>query len=240
MCQRRQKSVIDTARVRPVEVLREPEAEHPRQADRHVAVAGEVEVDLDRVRQRADPRAGRASSPDGVPNAASATGPTWSAISTFLDSPSAKRGKPSAKSSKPLAARRRTADLVVDLVVADDRPGDQLREERHVLRVVGDPPHRRRLPARDVDHVRDRVEREERDPDRQQDRRHRRHVAVAEQRPAVELSCCTANTVYFQVNRIEQVDHDRRPHRGRRARSSRPTGLEPADRPPRDDSSARC
>src|SRR5262249_11185435 len=41
--------------VGPSEVLGEPEAEHPAQPDRHVRVAGEVEVDLQGVADRAEP-----------------------------------------------------------------------------------------------------------------------------------------------------------------------------------------
>src|SRR5919204_113513 len=42
--------------VRPAEVLREPEPKHPAQADRHVRVAGEIEVNLKRVANDAEPR----------------------------------------------------------------------------------------------------------------------------------------------------------------------------------------
>ena len=41
-----------------VEVLQEVEAEHLPQADGHVAVAGEIEIDLERVGRDAQPRAG--------------------------------------------------------------------------------------------------------------------------------------------------------------------------------------
>ena len=41
--------------VRVVEVLEEAEPEHPAEPDRHVRVAGEVEVDLERVAERAEP-----------------------------------------------------------------------------------------------------------------------------------------------------------------------------------------
>ena len=54
MCQRRQKSWIETAVYGRVEVLREPEAEEQRDADRDVRVAGEVGVDLDGVAVDAD------------------------------------------------------------------------------------------------------------------------------------------------------------------------------------------
>ena len=39
-----------------VEVLQEVEAEHPPEADRHVGIAGEVEINLERIGQRCAPR----------------------------------------------------------------------------------------------------------------------------------------------------------------------------------------
>ena len=97
-------------------------------------------------------------------NTASATGAIVSAMTTFLVSPSANRGKPVGEVVEPVALRVR--ELVGDLVVAHDRPGDELREHRD----VGDELHRAalRVPAVPVDvhHVGQVVEREERDADR--------------------------------------------------------------------------
>ena len=59
-------------------------------------------------------------------------------------------------------------ELVGDLAVADDRPGNELREQQHVERRVNRALLRARVAAVDVDHVRNRVERVERDADRQQ------------------------------------------------------------------------
>src|SRR6266850_8256669 len=42
--------------VGPPEVLGEPKPEHPAEADRHVRVAGEIEIDLQRVADEAEPR----------------------------------------------------------------------------------------------------------------------------------------------------------------------------------------
>ena len=42
----------------PIEVLGKGEAEHPREADGHVGVAREVEIDLGGVREDPKPRAG--------------------------------------------------------------------------------------------------------------------------------------------------------------------------------------
>ncbi len=59
-------------------------------------------------------------------------------------------------------------ELVGDVLVADDRPGDQLRKEQQVQRRVDRALLRRRLAPVDVDDVGDRVERVEGDADRQQ------------------------------------------------------------------------
>ena len=117
----------------PVEVLGKPEAEHPAEADRHVGVAGEVEVDLQRVGERAEPRrrrgqSGRASAKAGVGRAARAC--RRSAPSS--QRPSAKRRTPSAKSSS--WSRAGVGQLVGDLVVAHDRPGDRAAGTRDVGR----------------------------------------------------------------------------------------------------------
>ena len=49
MCQRRQNSV--TGQVGVVKVLQKVKAEHPPQTDGHVAVAGEVKIDLQGIGQ---------------------------------------------------------------------------------------------------------------------------------------------------------------------------------------------
>ena len=45
--------------VRPIEILGELEAEDAAESDRHVGIPGEVEIELDGVRQRAEPRVDR-------------------------------------------------------------------------------------------------------------------------------------------------------------------------------------
>ena len=47
MCQRRQKSTIEGA-VRPQKIVRQPDAEQQRKADRHVGIAAEIAIDLHR------------------------------------------------------------------------------------------------------------------------------------------------------------------------------------------------
>ena len=121
--------------VGPAEVLREAEAEHPAEADRHVGVAGEVEVDLQRVAD--DRRARRA------PASARATGSAEDAgrpgrrrrwrSSTFLPRPMTKRRTPYGEVVERHDAAR---ELIGDVAVADDRSGDQLRKEQQIERRV--------------------------------------------------------------------------------------------------------
>ena len=92
--------------VRPAEVLRKAEAEHAPEADRHVGVAGEIEIDLQRVADDAEPRvAGRSVAQAGRAKMPSAGTATMFAISTFLPRPMMKRRTPYAKSSSDTTRR---------------------------------------------------------------------------------------------------------------------------------------
>jgi hypothetical protein len=82
-----------------------------------------------------------------------------------------------------LASTRRgsclLAQLRQELRRADDRPGDEVREERDVHREVEQARGPQLLPV-DVDDVAHRLEREERDADRQRDLQERRVDVDAE------------------------------------------------------------
>ena len=80
---------------------REGEAEHAREADRHVGVPGEVEVDLQRVADDADPRERRRelAGSRGEHGAAGLLATTL-ATSTFLPRPIAKRRIPAANPAR--------------------------------------------------------------------------------------------------------------------------------------------
>ena len=110
---------------------------------------------------------------DWASNAASATRPIGLASRIFLAKPRMNRATPEANFSQ---VWRPAHELVGHRVVADDRPGDELREERDVAGEVGERPDGRRRAAVDVDGVAERVERVERDPDRQGDRQHLHRV----------------------------------------------------------------
>ena len=157
----------DRARsVWPVEVLREADAEHEREPEGHVRVAAEVEVELDGVREHAHQRRRRVElvrrhAERGVGDRRDGVGDD-----DLLGEPE----------PEPVDARREGIErllsldeLVADLVEANDRPGDQLREERDV---EGEIKRRHKVAGRaavDVDEIAQRVEREERDADGQED-----------------------------------------------------------------------
>ena len=94
---------------------------------------------------------------------------TTFAISTFLARPMTNRRTPYGEVVERHDAPR---ELVGDVAVADDRSGDELRKQQQVERRVHRALLRRRVAPVDVDDVRDGVEGEERDADRQQHARH--------------------------------------------------------------------
>ena len=154
--------------VRRVEVERQAQPEHQRQADRHVGVAGEIEVDLQRVGAGGDPRLGRGQRRGGG-LARTADRPTIASVSasaTFFATPITNSTKPRDRFSHISGRRGSSAELVDDLVVPHDRPGDELREERHehaeVEEAVDVP-----VAAPQVDQVGDLLEHEEADAQRQ-------------------------------------------------------------------------
>ena len=73
-------------------------------------------------------------------------------------------------SGKVLDARLGLREILVHVAVADDRPGDELREERLVRAEGYEVSFRLHLAAPNVDCVGDALEGEERDADRQHDR----------------------------------------------------------------------
>ena len=75
-----------------VEILQELKTEHPSQADGHVGVTGEIEVNLERVGQCAEPGVRRGQRLGA--NAASATRPSGLASNIFLAKPRTKRMTP--------------------------------------------------------------------------------------------------------------------------------------------------
>ena len=116
--------------------------------------------------------------------------------------------------------------LPVDVAVADDRSGDELREERDVgaegdvilLRVGVEPVH--------VDHVGERLERIERDPDGE------RHVHGAHSDPGQRREDGHGEIPVFEKSEDEEIHRDRRRQVRLRAAAVRLPVL--PDEPPED------
>ena len=160
--------VLDRGRgVRGVEVLREAKPEQERQADRDVRVSEEVGVDLDRVGVDPDQHLERGvlvRRPEDLVDdvRGQVVGDHHLHEEARADQEEGARGV-------DVARIPRRVELRDQLSGADDRSGDQMREEREV---GGELPEagRREVAAIDVDDVADRHEREEGDPDREDDR----------------------------------------------------------------------
>ena len=151
--------------VRPAEIFREAEAEHPSEADRHVGVAGEIEIDLQRVADNAEPGVGgrelrQRHGEDLVRRACDDVGDQHLLREADDEAPNA-AGEVVDRDDPP-------RELIRDVAVADDRPRDQLRKQQQVQRRMHRALLRRRIAAVDVHDVGDRMEREERDADRQE------------------------------------------------------------------------
>ena len=99
-------------------------------------------------------------------------------------------------------------ELVGDVAVADDRAGDELRKEQQVQRRVDGALLRDRVAPVDVDDVGDRVEREERDADRQQHARHDERLDVVATRNSV-LTLSAKKLAYLKTPRTARFDGDR-------------------------------
>ena len=178
--------------VRRIEVLCEHESEHQAETDRHVRVTAEVEVNLERIRDRAVPgieTAQVARIERGVRDLAAGVCQQNLLRHAEHEERSTTR--------EFLPGKRAFAELVGDVLEADDRTCDELREHRNVARVVDEVRHDLRIAAIDVDHVAHALERVEADAERQNhteepeilrlrdaQRRHRRVVVVE---PEVEV-----------------------------------------------------
>ena len=191
--------------VRRIEILREHESEHQAEADRHVRIAAEVEVDLERIRDRAVPgveTAQIARVERGVRDLAARI-----CQQDFLRHA---EHEERCAAREFLPGQRAFAELVRHVLEPDDRACDELREHRNVAGIVDEVVHDLRVAAVDVDHVAHALERVEADAERQHhaeepqilrfrnaQRGHRRVVVV---KPEVEV---------FEEAEDRQVAHDR-------------------------------
>ena len=164
MCQRRQNSVMLAERYGWLKFSRKVEAEKPTQPDRHVGIAGEVEVDLQRVAQHAQPCMTAAEFGDRQGKDRVGDGSDAVRDDDLLAEPEAKPVGPVEQGYFVDAA---IAKFRSDLPVADDRAGDKLREQRVVDSEFSIACRGRDVPLVNVHQVGNGLEREEGNPYRQ-------------------------------------------------------------------------
>src|SRR5450755_145663 len=131
-----------------VEILEHPKSEHAHQPDRHIGVSREIEVDLQCVANEPQPgdRRGELRGSDAedlVGDAAQRVGDKHLLAQTEYESPRTLGDVVEA----PVARY----DLARDVLVSDDRPGDQLREQENVERKAAAMTLRCGVPASNVD-----------------------------------------------------------------------------------------
>ena len=115
--------------VRIIEVFAEMEAEHASETDGHIAVAGKIEVDLQRVANGARPSCQHADL-SGRQREHGIRHLTERVRQQQLFAQTA--DKPADAECGLLRSGAAAVDLLLDVMVFDDRPGDQLREKRDV------------------------------------------------------------------------------------------------------------
>ena len=115
--------------VRIIEVFAEMEAEHASETDGHIAVAGKIEVDLQRVANGARPSCQHADL-SGRQREHRVRHLTERVRQQQLFAQAA--DKPADAECGLLRSGAAAVDLLLDVMVFDDRPGDQLREKRDV------------------------------------------------------------------------------------------------------------
>lgn len=175
-----------------VEVLGEDEPEHQSETDRHVAVSRKIEVDLKGVGDRAIPRIDcreHARIERGVGDLAAGVGQQ-----DLLAHAEHEERDPAGKFFQSVGAG---LQLVGNLLKADDRSGDQLREHRDVAGVVNEIANHLGVAAVHVDHITHRLKSVETDPEGQNDteetrelgRRnaHRRHECIVVLDPEIKI-----------------------------------------------------
>ena len=178
--------------VRRIEVLREHESEHQTEADRHVRVAGKIEIDLECIRDRAVPGVETAQVAR-VERGVSDLAARIRQQDLLRHAEHEERGA----AREFLPGERAVAELVRHILEPDNRAGYELREHRNITRVIDEIGHDLRVAAVHVDHVAHALERVETDAKRQHhaeesqilrfrnaQRRHRRVVVVE---PEVEI-----------------------------------------------------
>ncbi len=148
--------------IRAVEVLGEAESDHASEADRHVGVAGKIVEDLHRVGEDPYPgirRVRRGKAERGICNTGDAVG-----NQNLLREPDHEALCSGAELWKRVGS---ASQLRGNVPVANDRSGDELREEANVRRHVDVVPRRLGIPTPHIDQIAACLEDVEGDADRQ-------------------------------------------------------------------------
>ena len=190
--------------VRSVEIFREDEAEHEAESDRHVGVAAEVEVDLERVARHADPcfeRAARERVECGVGDLSARVREE----DFFCQPHEEERG-----AAREFFTRERAlAELFGEEGELQDRSGDEVREHRDEAGEINEVGHRLRVAAIHVNDVAERLKRVEADAERQHDAQRGIPLQMAEAERAEErIERIEAEVEVFEKAEREEIADD--------------------------------
>ena len=216
MCHRRQNSRMLRRPIRRVEVERQPTA---RTSARARSPCPNSRRSRSRSAARTTPPPAHPSPSSSGPaaalaNSGSRTSASVSASASLLGEPDREQHQPARDVLPHRRPVRVRAPLRHDLVVPHDRPGDQLREERHEREELQQPIDVPVAPAQ-VDQVGDLLEREEADAERQDDVERREPASRAARR-----RWRPRNSAYLQTPSTREVQHDAQ-HQHRAAARSR-------------------
>ena len=155
--------------VRRIEILREPEVQQQAEPHRHLAVAGKIEIELERIGKRADPRL-EAGEP--VRMGERLRDPRGKAVRQhdLLEQAEREQREPLRHILPMHGKGGRGHELRDHLLMVDDRPRDEMRENRHKLQ-IGKQRTVPRLAAVGIDEIRGLRERIEGNAERQHDLR---------------------------------------------------------------------
>ena len=173
------------------------------QADGHVGVAREIEIELHGVGDDGDP--GSASAHGGQIACKQCVHLATNHIrnQNFL-------GKPYHKAVKTLQTLRPAllpvADFVRNVAVAHNGAGDELGEHDDVEHIVGEPLHRLVDIAVGIDHVGDGLEREKGDADGQQHLRHRERLQT--EYPEKRIQVLHEEVRILEIAQKSETDRD--------------------------------
>ncbi len=153
-----------------IEIERQPDAEHPGQANGHVRIAGKVEVELEGVGQGAAPGLEKGQGRSGLRGVEHGRRIDRHAIGQhhLFEEPQGEDGQAHRQVFRLEAVNGRPGELGKHLMVVDDGAGNQLREEGHEEGVMQEAVFVG-LATIGVDQVGDLLEGEEGDRQRQDD-----------------------------------------------------------------------